>query len=1392
MDLALDITSSCRVRVLLVPVSPIKKSTFWRHVELVKKFNLVRLGDVTPDLHKAKFSSQVFQEGQMHFQFVTKYNRDHCHLEDFQPHRRIFGVIGIMDCQEWKNRDLGEGYKKFVDMLSEYPTAIATRCFAFDPTENQPDDTKGLIMIPNVGNMSFYMSTMICDFASEILDQFATIAERIESLKVLESPIAVGSVPRNFEQNNGNRMIQPQPSTSSPYQNNRNSHSGPQPTSSISSTFLKRASSTASNNRKSFNVTNSPPTPKPSISRSTTFTGTSLSANNDTGRTIQRTPGRIKKLLADFYLLAGRLPDAISHYNEAIEIAQALNDYLWLASAKEGLACTMILMAYLHIDVGHIVSRQTVVSEEDSTSDSEPTPKNESKNKESTTIVVEITEMYEMLLQTYAKVNTTTSIPLPKLVYVEACLKIARFLTAVFLNGEWNDTILTNIVQQASLDINKDRTKKRKGRFVTMTDLVRCKGSDIPRFSIAKWITRVWTVSLDDMIIIDQINIMTQMSSILSTIGYHRKSGWIMYETLNRMVPLLIQGRATMASSVSNKKDTGKGDDGILEVLKKICEVYGIGESNVQDGGALQIMQNKFDDQQEKTITGQFGKSTQVGFGWAELQIDILRECIVISEAIQDHASMLYYTTVLLKNLYQHISKDEQIRLASSIQRIVNISKRTGKIDKNINYWGFNIVKSIEPIPPISRKAIYQHPLLNTKALDTSKEGRANSGDPFIYNPFAKKKNDKPQINLIKDEICEFKVILTNPFGFDLELSNVVLSTSGVEFSSVPTAATIPANDTLVLRLMGTPLEIGPLVIKGCIIKITGFAEQEFLNEKPKIQKVAQQKNTKEVAQQANESRRFKFSGLQALYRSYSELDKLTTEAESTDTVQQETLNVIEDQPLLKIKSTSLLHGAVMLFEGEMTHIRINVENIGNIPVDFITLSFTDSTTAYPKPINPELPTEEQYEIELYTKGTPVFSWEGSKNDGKQIGKRINLPPGEHTEIIVNIHGKQGCTGGAIHIDYGYSDRAIQGQSEKKTHNDNELPTTLYTRQLYLPIMITVYQNLEPINWDVLYLRDNMSVSESRIDKAIEVISKLDIQSIRATEQPVEELLMITQQSTDNNDKNPYCLLILDVRNTWTTPFDVEFIIDNCKDENESMDNNILRSVLTIQPALTKRVVLPLKKLFLTSEERLQPIPSFEPNKQFVVSQAPKMEPEQERARLQMFWYREQLLSRIKATWQCRTSERRGVINLRSSLRLTGQQLNILKMQDIEFIVDMHNGGVKTIGHRQFECNVNSFVHMNVTIVNRQVRPVKLILRVQSVQSYNNGAKEYDLNEKLLMQGVPQLVLPEIPSNGEFTHVIPLCFLSRGNFEFLYQLEDVHTRETYYDHDWAFVNVLDL
>lgn len=109
--------------------------------------------------------------------------------------------------------------------------------------------------------------------------------------------------------------------------------------------------------------------------------------------------------------------------------------------------------------------------------------------------------MYEDLLQIYVKVNTTTSIPIPKLVFAEACLKISRFLMIIFLNGGWNDTLLTKIVQSSP----SESILKREGRFMSVSDLIKCKGSGLTRFSIAKWITKIWIMDVDDMPMIDQV-----------------------------------------------------------------------------------------------------------------------------------------------------------------------------------------------------------------------------------------------------------------------------------------------------------------------------------------------------------------------------------------------------------------------------------------------------------------------------------------------------------------------------------------------------------------------------------------------------------------------------------------------------------------------------------------------------------------------------------------------------------------------------------------------------------------------------------------------------------------------------------------------------------------------
>lgn len=232
------------------------------------------------------------------------------------------------------------------------------------------------------------------------------------------------------------------------------------------------------------------------------------------------------------------------------------------------------------------------------------------------------------------------------------------------------------------------------------------------------------------------------------------------------------------------------------------------------------------------------------------------------------------------------------------------------------------------------------------------------------------------------------------------------------------------------------------------------------------------------------------------------------------------------------------------------------------------------------------------------------------------------------------------------------------------------------------------------------------------MEAATRTLKEIDINKGSVFDQPIEDLLIITRQPmTDSNtqDKNDYCLVTLDVRNTWTVPFDVEFEIDNSNaddndtqnDDDQKKENPPLKSIVTVQPGSTKRMALPVKRLFLPPNVCTQPIPSLEPNKQFVVSQVPKMPPEQERARLQMFWYREALLRRVKATWKCRSTRRHGILNLRSSLRLTSLQLSILKKEDIGFNVDIQGETVKKISHRRFQCECNEFVTMHVSIRNR-------------------------------------------------------------------------------------------
>jgi Transport protein Trs120 or TRAPPC9, TRAPP II complex subunit len=60
--------------------------------------------------------------------------------------------------------------------------------------------------------------------------------------------------------------------------------------------------------------------------------------------------GRVLKVLGDLSLLCGLLPGAITLYTQSVEILRLTTDYLWHASALEGVGMALLLLAYLKVE----------------------------------------------------------------------------------------------------------------------------------------------------------------------------------------------------------------------------------------------------------------------------------------------------------------------------------------------------------------------------------------------------------------------------------------------------------------------------------------------------------------------------------------------------------------------------------------------------------------------------------------------------------------------------------------------------------------------------------------------------------------------------------------------------------------------------------------------------------------------------------------------------------------------------------------------------------------------------------------------------------------------------------------------------------------------------------
>lgn len=173
--------------------------------------------------------------------------------------------------------------------------------------------------------------------------------------------------------------------------------------------------------------------------------------------------------------------------------------------------------------------------------------------------------------------------------------------------------------------------------------------------------------------------------------------------------------------------------------------------------------------------------------------------------------------------------------------------------------------------------------------------------------------------------------MLQNPYIFDLELQQLSLrfipffslwlslmsslgSTTGVPFVSQPVRVTIPAGALHQVVIAGTATETGTLVLRGCFVQAPGGIAREYilpLHTNEEDNRLARKRRSI-----LSENGRFKYSGLERFPWSKAQKHSNMHSSQSPSFKFLE-CKIIPEQPLLRIRRTSVTHGALMLYDGE-------------------------------------------------------------------------------------------------------------------------------------------------------------------------------------------------------------------------------------------------------------------------------------------------------------------------------------------------------------------------------------------------------------------------------------------------------------------------------------------
>ena len=906
------------------------------------------------------------------------------------------------------------------------------------------------------------------------------------------------------------------------------------------------------------------------------------------------------------------------------------------------------------------------------------------------------------------------------------------------------------------------------------------------------------------MSIAEHTAILAAIASILSQLGYDRKKALVLKDLMSSLLPALVQARkdgaAEMgvhpAASLANLNATVRviplesagiapddSEQGMHHLLSLVCYAYGIKPAaSAQDNDPVtsstrtrnppEFSSTANDTQYNNAVVARaVEQASAKSYGSQDLKSDILRTCINLCEALPDLSGALRYSAELLRVAGSCIAPgpedsdgspdlpvEEQVRLANNISRTLSAARQLGLEHPEADYWDEFLVRGIELMDANLSKCLLPHAsseLEIVEALETK-----NEKNPFIYNPFLKSKaTASPKSLIVAQEEALFRVTLQNLYDFELAIERLKLESDGVPFEGSIQATTIGPYRTQTLLLSGTPRSAGFLSIRGCTAKIKGCRERSFVTfGDPWALKFDVK------------GRHVGLTGNVRPLSTVSDPGKIKPyRATGLPTASILALTVIDAQPNIVMKSISLPQSAIMLLEGETARFSITLQNVSStVAADLLLLSFDDSTASPRQSLlsDKELSPTELYESELASAHNPSFRW--ARDD---LDDNFRLDPGEEKTLEIEIRGKPRLSYGTIQVDYGYLGIPKADVKDR-----------FYTRQLVIPITVTVNASIDLVRNDAVTFHEKLSLEQlNHTPNPNDVVRAGSALPLRHISTPnLDYLQPILNLIRPSASTSSFCLLLLDLRNSWPNPISVTISLSNLNSE----DNPDFNDTLLLSPGITRRLPLPIPRLYIPNMHA--PIPSLNPatKRQFVVS-ATKSTPEAERAMREEFWYREALLERIGATWRDENTGRRGEVELRG-LRLNPRMIEAIRLKELDVKMSVaatndgneNEGTVNELTPSKFSVPTSTFVTLRITLYNRSSDPIEPILRLQPALVNAPHNSVLDLSKRLLVNGILQRALPSLDP-GEIQEIeTGFCVLSAGIYEWGATVEEIRAKNT--------------